>query len=693
MKKIFNIAIILIIMILLTGCIKKTIISIDKTIYDLEVGEEIKPKIYVSNLKSYELTYEFDKTGIVEITNGTIAAIKEGTVVVKIGVSGKKKVEPIEITINVSNVPIISINKTSYELEVGDEEELDLVTSNVESPKYTYEFDKEGIVVINNNTITALSSGSVVVKIGLENNEKVKPVEITVTVTELPHIKIERETDTLECAQSMQVSVTKVDVTGYAIWNSSNRDVATISNTGLIRAVSSGTTIIQAKVGTYVDEFILTIVKPLATEINVEELNKLELNSSVVLKCSMLPELASQEYAISSSDSTIIEIKDNAIIGKSLGQATVTFTTIDGSNLSTSITIIVIENAAPVITGDSSKITINWNDMDSIYQGLTAIDNCDGDITELIQVDPTFDCKEYGVHTVDYTVSDKAGNIATFTREVEVVWGYGVKFIGHMGSYFGRSNSEEAIRYALEVLGYQAVEIDLQQTKDGVFILNHDSYITLDDGTKITLSEKTWEELKDIELTETRNSGYPSRFGMVENGGVYTSTLCTLDTYLQLCKEYNAMAVIELKTSPGISNYSQNRMQALMDAIEAQGMLNNVIFLTSQNECLRWVKTNGYEYIECQYLVGSCESLDVYNECKTYGFTVSINVTDYSNKDGWLEMYKLAGIKISTYTFSQWNAYEQLQQWIDKGVDYVTVDWHRMDMVDLTTNLAEETDE
>ena len=89
-------------------------------------------------------------------------------------------------------------------------------------------------------------------------------------------------------------------------------------------------------------------------------------------------------------------------------------------------------------------------------------------------------------------------------------------------------------------------------------------------------------------------------------------------------------AVIELKSSNGITNTDQSRMPALMAEIKRCGMLENVIFLGSQYNCLIWVKQNGYTEIPCQYLVNSIESDTVFNLCAENGLDVSFNIA-YSN--------------------------------------------------------------
>lgn len=232
----------------------------------------------------------------------------------------------------------------------------------------------------------------------------------------------------------------------------------------------------------------------------------------------------------------------------------------------------------------------------------------------------------------------------------------GVVFIGHAGCYSGIMNTETAFINAAKSKGYLAIECDLKQTKDGVFVVCHD-----DTFGGVAINSTNWADLKDVTVTSTR-------------GGIkYTSTICTLARYLEICKEYQVYPLIELKYSQGINNNDQSRMGALMAEIEKAGMLNQVMFLASQYKCLEWVRNNGYSDIPCQYLVNSGDSETVYNRCVQWRFDVSINIGS-TNTQEWIDRYHAAGLKVSTYTFNQYQTAQTLQKWIDMGVDYVTCD-------------------
>jgi len=322
------------------------------------------------------------------------------------------------------------------------------------------------------------------------------------------------------------------------------------------------------------------------------------------------------------------------------------------------------DSASPILTIDPSLETIklNWNKevtKEFLLQGVSSIDDIDGDITDDVQITHQINNRKYGTYVVTYTSTDSSGNISTVQRNVEVVWDYAVQFIGHQGSYYGAPNSEEAFLYAAETLQYQALETDVKQTKDGVFVCCHD-----DTFGGLTIANTNWADLKDVVISSSRTAGYPSQYGEMPGTGKYTAKICTLERYLEICKEYGIKAVVELKGSPGISNSDQSGMPALMELIEQEDMLDQTIFLASAYNCLIWVKQNGYDYIPCQYLVDSFASETVFNRCKTYGLDVSGCVTygngQTENTAEWVVKYQDAGIKVSTYTFTQYSDYSDV---------------------------------
>lgn len=74
-------------------------------------------------------------------------------------------------------------------------------------------------------------------------------------------------------------------------------------------------------------------------------------------------------------------------------------------------TVYVVDTTAPVITLFSNDQKLTQPGQDYREEGYLAMDNCDGDITDLVEV-------TQGDGVVVYTVSDSSGNCATVTRQI-----------------------------------------------------------------------------------------------------------------------------------------------------------------------------------------------------------------------------------------------------------------------------------
>lgn len=150
--------------------------------------------------------------------------------------------------------------------------------------------------------------------------------------------------------------------------------------------------------------------------------------------------------------------------------------------------------------------------------------------------------------------------------------------IGHRGSYWGVENSAEAFIAGAEA-GYQYLETDVKVAGDGTFILIHD-----DDterlGGNLDILSATIDELKAETYTQTR-------------GGVtYTGKICTLEEYLQICKDYGCIPFIELKWADGINNNDCSNLGRMVETVIEYGFGDEAIINTSMRNCLKYVRDN-----------------------------------------------------------------------------------------------------
>lgn len=94
----------------------------------------------------------------------------------------------------------------------------------------------------------------------------------------------------------------------------------------------------------------------------------------------------------------------------------------DYGNISTKVRVrfeVEGDDSKPVFSGVDSK-TIKLNDEFDPLEGVSAIDNADGDLTDQITVQGEVDVSTYGDYDLTYTVSDTAGNVTVVHRLITV---------------------------------------------------------------------------------------------------------------------------------------------------------------------------------------------------------------------------------------------------------------------------------
>ena len=109
------------------------------------------------------------------------------------------------------------------------------------------------------------------------------------------------------------------------------------------------------------------------------------------------------------------------------GKFNITYSATNSNNLTTNVTltILVIDDIFPVITG-VSKVIVTKDEtfsLEKIKDNLIATDNYDGDISNSIFIkydDYTDNKKKLGTYSVIFGVSDSSGNLSTYPVEIEV---------------------------------------------------------------------------------------------------------------------------------------------------------------------------------------------------------------------------------------------------------------------------------
>lgn len=205
---------------------------------------------------SKDITWSSDKKSIASVdANGTITAKSEGTANITAEVAGKTSV--VTITVTEIHLTGIKISSSTAALVKGDAKDLSVTyapANTTDEKSVTWISSNEKAAVVDaNGKVTAVGAGTATITATAQANSTLKATcDVTVTVpldsislNQSKLFLIKDKTSALEVLFNPEDTTDSKDV----IWSSSDKTVATVSDSGLVTAMKEGTAIITAAVG------------------------------------------------------------------------------------------------------------------------------------------------------------------------------------------------------------------------------------------------------------------------------------------------------------------------------------------------------------------------------------------------------------------------------------------------------------
>lgn len=178
-----------------------------------------------------------------------------------------------------------------------------------------------------------------------------------------PNIRFVKAGETYQ----LSAKVLPIEATNKSIsWTSSNPNVATVTDSGLVTAVSNGVTTITAKTqdGGYTATCEVTVEIPEAPNIpvtnvnlNTQRITLSQVGSSYQLKAEVTPTNATNQTVVwASSNPDIAMVNNNGLVtAVSEGSTTITATTQDGQKVATCFVTVHIESSSSGTSGGGSS--------------------------------------------------------------------------------------------------------------------------------------------------------------------------------------------------------------------------------------------------------------------------------------------------------------------------------------------------
>lgn len=206
------------------------------------------------------------------------------------------------------------------------------------------EYDREGVIAINSG------SGSANIAVS-QQGKKGQYVVISVTGVSLDKSTLtltEGETSTLT-ATVAPANATNKEVT----WSSSNTDVATVSNSGVVSAKAVGNATITVmtvdgnKVATCSVKVNAAVVPVTGVSFNSASVTMTE-GESLALVASVTPSNATnQSLTWSSNNTTVATVSANGVVtAKKVGTVTITVITVDGGKTATCLVTVKLKDTS-----------------------------------------------------------------------------------------------------------------------------------------------------------------------------------------------------------------------------------------------------------------------------------------------------------------------------------------------------------
>ncbi len=358
-------------------------ITLDKTTMEVFTGEQftLAATILPTNATDKTVAWSSSNTSIATVSdNGVVTSISSGTATITATSSNGLKAECI-VTVKEKIIVVESVvlNRTSVVTTAGEQFTLTatVLPENATDKTIVWSSNNTSIATVSDNgVVTALAPGNATITATSNNGLK---AECAVTVKEKSNTveSITLDKTTMEVVEGEKFTLTATILPENAtdksvIWSSSNTNVATVSQSGVVTTFEPGTATITATTSNDLKAECIVTVKEKTILVEKIYISKRSLNAEIgaeiQLTVVLLPSTATNKSVVwESSDNSIATVDQNGNV-KILkeGSVVITVKTTDGSNLSATCTINVASGIAEITVSGSEMRVYSIN---GIYLG------------------------------------------------------------------------------------------------------------------------------------------------------------------------------------------------------------------------------------------------------------------------------------------------------------------------------------
>ena len=234
--------------------------------------------------------------------------------------------------------------------------------------------------------------------------------------------------------------------------------------------------------------------------------------------------------------------------------------------------------------------------------------------------------------------------------------------VGHRGSQWGVENTRAAFINGANA-GAWGLECDIRVDADGTFVVSHDASYKRLGGPETQIADMGTASVLATPLTQKRN------------GITYAGTPCTLGEFLDICKEYNVVPVIEVKVCTSIHSNTKaenepvfDGIPALVNLIDQKGLTDKAVIISFMPGVVEFIHRH-YPDLTVQVLAGDEDGpiMDWVEWCKQYKMDLDVVHTIVTKEA--VDAMHAAGLKVNVWTVDKVEDFNRVKA---MGVDYIT---------------------
>ena len=203
------------------------------------------------NATNQSVIWSSNNTGIATVVNGLITGVSTGTTTITVTtIDGSYNANvSVTVALGVSSVSVVPTSITLHPIQTS-QIVATVLPSNALNKNVTWSTNRSNIATVNSSgLITAIGNGTATITVTTQDGNKTAIVAVIVT-TLVTSVRVNLTSVTLRPNNTRQITATVLPATAsnkIITWSSSNTNIATVSNQGLIQGLRVGNAIITVR--------------------------------------------------------------------------------------------------------------------------------------------------------------------------------------------------------------------------------------------------------------------------------------------------------------------------------------------------------------------------------------------------------------------------------------------------------------